>query len=136
MSIIHNLLGMELVMTAGKKVSTVHRLLLMQALVIIVTTLGFLIFGSAQMAVSPGLGGLVAFLPNLGFAYRMQLASGKKAKQMVRSFYANEAIKIFLTAALFLIVFQVPEVNLLTLLAGYVAVVSVHWFALYLWRTV
>ncbi len=123
-------------MAAGKKDSTVHKLLLMQALVMIVTTLGFLIFGGARMAMSPGLGGLVAFLPNLGFAYRMQLASEKKAKQMVRSFYVSVAIKILLTAALFLIVFQIPEVNLLTLLVGYIAVVSVHWFALYLWRTV
>ncbi len=123
-------------MAAGESVSTVNKLLLFQALVIILTTAGFLIFGGTQEAMSSGLGGLVAFLPNLGFAIRMQRASGKKAKHIVRSFYVNEAIKIFFTAALFIIVFQIPELNILTLLAGYIAVVSVHWFALVIWRTV
>ena len=123
-------------MAAGKKVSTVHKLLLLQALVVAVTTLGVLIFGGEQQAMSTGLGGLVAFLPNLGFAYRMRLSSGMKAKQIVRTFYANSAIKIFLTAALFVIFLQIPEMNFLTLLVGYIAVVSVHWFALILWRTV
>lgn len=123
-------------MAAGESVSTVNKLLLFQALVMILTTAGFLFFGGAQEAMSSGLGGLVAFLPNLGFAIRMQRSSGKKAKQIVRSFYVNEAIKIFFTVALFIIVFQIPELNILALLAGYIAVVSVHWFALVIWRTV
>jgi len=121
-------------MTARKKVSTVTKIINLQALTLITITIGFFLHGGWQKATSPGLGGIVALLPNIHFAYRMYLASGKEAKQIVRSFYAAEITKIFLTAALFFFVFHFPGVEFLTLLLGYIAVASVHWFALILWR--
>ncbi len=121
-------------MAAGKKLSTVNKLLILQALVMLVTANGFLLLSSCQDAVSFVLGGLVALIPNIYFAYRLHLVREKEAKIIVRSFYASETKKILLTVALFVIVFQIREVNVLTLLFGYIAVVSVHWFALILWR--
>jgi ATP synthase protein I len=49
-------------------------------------------------------------------------------------FYAGETAKLILTVALFSIVLQIPAVDFLTLLIGYIAVLSVFWFALLLWR--
>ena len=121
-------------MAAGKEISTVSKMLILQALVILVTAMGFMLLGGWQKAMSPVLGGLVALIPNVYFAYRLYLASGKEAKIIVRTFYVSETTKILLTVALFVIVFQIRGVNVLTLLAGYIAVVSVHWVALILWR--
>ena len=121
-------------MAAGEKISTVSKILILQAIVMVVITFVAFFFVGAQKAMSSGLGGLVVILPNLYFAYRVQLANGKEAKQIVRSFYVGEAGKIFLTAALFIIVFQIPGMNLVSLLMGYMAVASVYWFALILWR--
>ena len=121
-------------MAARKKISTVSKLLILQALVMLLTVSGFMLLGGRQAALSSGLGSLVALLPNIYFAYRIHLASGKEAKVIVRTFYASETKKILLTAALFVIVFQIRGVNILTLFAGYIAVVSVHWLALIIWR--
>ena len=121
-------------MAAGKKISTVSKLLILQALVMFLTVSGFMLLGGWQTALSSGLGSLVALLPNIYCAYRIHLASGKEAKVIVRTFYASETKKILLTAALFVIVFQIRGVNILTLFAGYIAVVSVHWLALIIWR--
>ncbi len=121
-------------MTAGNVSSTVGKLLILQVIVGIMVAAGFFLAGGWHMAVSPALGGLAALLPNIYFAFRMYLVKGKEAEKIVRSFYAGESGKIFLTALLFYLIFQVPEINLLTLLAGYMAVLSVFWFALLLWR--
>jgi ATP synthase protein I len=134
MAIIHQLLKVELVMGAGKKVSTVSKIIILQAIVMVVATFAVFYFFGTQKALSSGLGGLVAFLPNLYFAYLVQLANGKDAEKIMRSFYVGEAKKVLLTAALFVLVFQIPEMNLLLLLMGYMAVTSVYWFALVLWR--
>lgn len=90
--------------------------------------------GGWKNALSPFLGSIVALLPNCYVAYRLYLSRDWDAQRIVRSFYASESWKIILTATLFAIVFQIPDVNLLTLLVGYLAVLSVFWFALILWR--
>ena len=112
--------------------STVSKILILQATVTIMIAMVFVIFSGFQQAMSPALGGVVALVPNLYFAYRIHLASGKPAIQIVRAFYIAEAIKIFLTVVLFCIVYQIPGINFLTLFFSYVAVLSVHWFALIL----
>jgi len=121
-------------MTDEAAVSTVSKVLILQSLVLAIMTCGFFIHGGWVNAKSPCLGGLTALLPNILFAYWIQLTRGKSAKNMVRSLYFAEAKKIFLTVALFILVVQVPGVKLLTLLVGYSVVLSVHWFALILWR--
>ena len=116
--------------------STISKICIFQILVALFVTLGFLVFGSEQQALSPALGGVAAVVPNLYFAFRIYLAKGKDAKKIMRSFYAGESGKVILTAALFALIFQIPTINLLTLLVGYIAVLSVFWFALLLWRDV
>ena len=121
-------------MAVRNEFSTVKKILLLQVLIAIVIASGFFVMGGLNSALSPALGSIVALLPNCYFAYKIYLSRNKEAKKIVRSFYSGESAKILLTAALFALVFQIPDVNLLTLLAGYMAVLSVFWFALILWR--
>jgi ATP synthase protein I len=112
----------------------VKKILSAQVLIAILMASGFLLQGGLQSAMSPMLGGLAAFLPNCYFSYRLYRSRNLDAKRMVRSFYTGESIKMLLTAAIFIIIFQMPGINFLTLLVGYLAVLSVFWFALLLWR--
>ena len=125
---------MGLGMTGKNEFSAVIKLLMLQVLIAMLIASGFFVLGGWKNAMSPFLGSIVALLPNCYFAYRMYLSRNWDANKIVRSFYASESKKLFLTAALFAMVFQIPDVNLLTLLIGYVAVLSVFWFALILWR--
>ena len=115
---------------ADRKLSTVSKILIYQGLIIISMASGFAVYGGKQMALSGALGGVAAFIPNLYFAFKMQRASGEEARKIVRAFYAGESGKLLLTAALFGLIFQIPNIEILPLLAGYVAALSVFWFAL------
>lgn len=116
-------------MTATNE-ETVGRILSYQILIIIIITAGFAIFGGWQKAISPALGGVAAFIPNLYFALRVRRTAGREPKKIVRSFYAGESGKLLLTAALFIMIFQIPNIEILPLLAGYVPALSAFWFAL------
>jgi ATP synthase protein I len=78
------------------------------------------------------LGGLAALLPNLYFAFRTTRAVATDAQSIVRAFYAGESGKLILTAVLFYLIFQLPGIKFLPLLAAYAAVLSTFWFALIL----
>ncbi|MGZ4958611.1 MAG: ATP synthase subunit I [Methylomonas sp.] len=114
--------------------SAVGRVLYAQVLMAAVVASGFLLMGGWKSAVSPLLGGGIALLPNFYFAYKIYLARNMEAQAVVNAFYKGETIKLILTAALFAMVLQIPSVDFLTLLIGYMAVLSVFWFALFYWR--
>ena len=52
------------------------------------------------------------------------------AKKVVRTFYMGESAKLILTAVMFFLVFQWSEVVIIPLMAGFVAALTVFWFAL------
>lgn len=112
------------------KLSTVGKILGYQLLVISIITVGFVIAGGWQDALSPALGGVAAFVPNLYFALRIYKSAGQNARKIINSFYVGESVKLLLTVTLFVLIFQIPGIKILPLLAGYVAVLSVFWFAL------
>jgi len=112
--------------------STISKVLIMQASIALSITIGFLAFGTENMALSSIIGGLTAFLPNLYFAYRISLFKGESAKKIVQSFYSGESRKVLMTCALFAVAFQVPGVQFLPLMVCFVAVLSVFWLALIL----
>ncbi len=115
---------------AARRLSTVSKILLYQVLIIIVVTAGFAVAGGKMTALSTALGGAAAFFPNLFFAYRMAKATGQEARKIVVSFYTGEVGKLLLTAALFVLIFQIPNIDILPLLVGYLTALSVFWFAL------
>ena len=117
-------------MTAEKKLSTVSKILSLQILVILVISTGFYIADGWSKAISPMLGGFVAFVPNVYLAIRMARAAGQPPQKIVRSFYAGESGKLVLTGMLFYMVFQIQGIELLPLLSSYAATLSIFWFAL------
>ncbi len=116
-------------MTDGKR-STVIKIISYQLLVIIIMTAGFALTGGKSSALSAVLGGAAAFIPNLYFALRVYKSAGQEARKIVNSFYAGESGKLLLTAGLFFMIFQLPNIEILVLLAVYMAALSVFWFAL------
>jgi len=115
---------------AARNRSTVSKVISYQILVIIIMTAGFALVGARPYALSAALGGAAAFIPNLYFALRVRRSAGQEARKIVRSFYAGESGKLLLTAALFFMIFQLPNIEILPLLSVYVAALSVFWFAL------
>lgn len=117
-------------MAEEKYDSTVSKILILQILAIGTVASGFFLIGSWEAFYSSALGGLAAFLPNLYFALRISGAAKGDPKKIVRSFYVGESGKLVLTALLFYMFFQLPGIELLPLMIGFVAALSVFWFAL------
>jgi ATP synthase protein I len=112
---------------------TVRQVLQLQMLALLVVASVAMGLGGVQQAKSGLIGGLVGFLPNAWFAWKFgRLDPKKNAKQVIRTFYAGEAVKLVGTALLFAIVFQIPDIQFLPLFAGFLAVITVFWFALLL----
>ena len=120
---------MELVVT-DRNNSTVSKIISYQIMIIMLLTAGFALMGGKSYALSAALGGVAAFSPNLYFALRVYKSAGQEARKIVKSFYAGESGKLLLTGALFLMIFQLPNIQILPLLAVYIAALSVFWFAL------
>lgn len=120
---------MELIVT-DRNNSTVSKIISYQIMIIMLLTAGFALMGGKSYALSAALGGAAAFIPNLYFALRVYKSAGQEARKIVKSFYAGESGKLLLTGALFLMIFQLPNIQILPLLAVYIAALSVFWFAL------
>jgi len=113
-----------------RKHATVSKILSYQILIILIITTGFTLAGGGRQGLSSALGGAAAFVPNLYFALRIVRSSGKPARKIVNSFYAGESGKLLLTAVLFILIFKVPNIEIIPLLTGYITALSVFWFAL------
>lgn len=118
-------------MTAQNK-ATVSKILALQLLIVIGVSACFFVIKGLEGMVSPVAGGLAAFIPNLYFAFRIHRSSGKGARKILNSFYIGESGKLILTALLFYMIFQIPNIEIVPLLIGYITALSVFWFALIL----
>ena len=83
-----------------------------------------------EHAISAAVGGLAGFIPSCLFAYMVKKATDINPANLLQRFYLAEATKWVLTAGLFLIIFQFHNIKIIPLLTGYVAVLSIFWFAL------
>ena len=116
----------------GGYTRTVAKILAYQLLVIAVVSTAFFMLGGWHKSLSSLIGGLAAFVPNMYFAYRLAVARNHDPGKVLRSFYVGESVKLLLTAALFILIFQIPNIEIFPLLAGFAAALSVFWFALLL----
>lgn len=114
----------------GWESSAVVKILGYQVLIIVLVAVGFALARDGRWVLSSVLGGVAAFIPNLYFALRIHKSSGQGARQVLNAFYLGESGKLLLTAVSFIIIFQIPNLEIFPLLAGYVAALSVFWFAL------
>ncbi|UYG07747.1 ATP synthase subunit I [Halomonas sp. M4R1S46] len=123
-------------MAASIKRPSVRRLLLVQVAVVGLATALAAGSGGAPAALSALLGGMVAFLPNAYFAWRVFRYQGARhSRNIVNGFYRAEAGKFGLTAALFTLVFiTVPPSNPAFFFGAYVVTLFVHWLGPWLLR--
>lgn len=115
---------------AEKAFVVISKVLGYQVLIITLTTLFVAIILGGAKACSSALGGLAAFLPNLYFGIRVYKSAGQPSKKILNSFYIGEAGKLLFTGLLFLMIFQLPNIEIVPVLIGYILALSVFWFAL------
>ncbi len=111
--------------------SVVRWILWMQLLAIVLITLAVWGVWGWVPAQSALLGGATAFLPNAYFAVKFGSPdTTRTAKDIVKLFYYGETVKLIITAVLFVLIFQVPDVMFAPLFTGFGLVLTVFWFAL------
>ena len=105
--------------------------LLWQLLVSLGLALFLLYFGTVE-AYSALLGGLICVIPNAYLATRLLMKSGSgDSRVFLRAAFTGEAVKLLLTAGLFMLVFStVKPLNILMLFIGFIAAISVQWIGL------
>lgn len=120
-------------MSASSLFKAVRRVLQLQLLTTLLALAIAWAVGGKEQGVSALLGGLVGFVPNALFALIFGRFNPKRsAGQVVKAFYLGESLKLFLTAVLFVLVFQIPGIFPLPLFATFFGVMAVFWFALLL----
>lgn len=96
----------------------------------VLIALVFLLTSGTKEALSAILGGLVAVIPSILFARKLFRYQGARAaRQIVKSFYIGEALKILSSVILFTLVFVLFKVAPLAFFFTYIMVLMNHWFA-------
>lgn len=114
---------------AVKRLRVIKWLLVFQAIGSVVAGLIGLLVLDITAGKSALIGGLTCWLPNCYFAMRAFRHRGARAARLiVRSFYAGQAGKMFMSAMMFAVTFiYVKPINPLALFAGYVGVQVLNW---------
>lgn len=108
----------------------VYRIVRTQLAVTIAVALAVFILAGLESAYSALAGGLISVIANFYFAMQTLAGTGKSPRQLVTAFYVGEAVKILITAALFVVAIKVLNVLFLPLFITYVITLLVYWFAL------
>lgn len=96
-------------------------------LVIIASCLTMIIFGLAETK-SILLGGLTAILPTVYFAYTFFAKTGAQAaKEITRTFYRAEAVKLLSTGLLFVVIIKFFSPLFLPYFIGFVVAQMAFW---------
>ena len=73
-------------------------------------------------------GGLAYGLPNLIFVWRVfRYAGAQEMSQFMAAFFAGEALKLIMSAFLFLVIVKYLPVSLLSTLAGFIGAIVSFW---------
>lgn len=110
---------------------TAYKIVAAQALLTVIIALLLLVISSTRSAYSALAGGLVSVVSNFYlaaklFRFERDVAPGR----IGRAFYIGEAVKILITAVLFVFIFAVLNTEALYVLLTYGATLLVYWFAL------
>ncbi len=112
----------------------VFPLLLLQLAVTVLAGMSGWLWKGPVAGYSALLGGMIALLPNLYFTYKaFRYFGARSIKATVQSIWSGEMGKLFLTAALFALVFAgVGRLNVAALFVGYALVLGIAASALLL----
>ncbi|MCH9699211.1 MAG: ATP synthase subunit I [Gammaproteobacteria bacterium] len=117
-------------MSYSPYIAKIRHVLLLQVSVALLFPVVWLMAGRILDAKSALIGGVVAVLPNLIFAVKLIRSIGQPHKQIEKTLYWGEFLKLVTTGLLFGLVILYIEISFLPLLLGFAAVLSVFWFSL------
>ncbi len=110
---------------------TAIRILISQVLVTGVVALGLYVWFGPREALSALTGGMICVLSGAYLAQAMFRGKPDRSPALlVRAFYVGEAIKLALTALMFLVAIVYMDVDILIVILTYMATLSMYWFAL------
>ena len=108
----------------------VRRFLWLQGLVIIALSLLFWAFLGQKAGYSALLGGMVCLIPTGFFAWlAFRYTGAQSAQRIVGAFYMGEALKLFLTMALFTVIFIWIDVVAVPFFGAFIATQGLVWLA-------
>jgi|SRR5690554_2969825 len=111
---------------AGRRLA--KRLLILQAAATLVLVALFALLYGAPGAKTALAGGVISLVPNAIFAvYAFRFGGARSASEVVRSFYAGEAVKMVLTIILFAVAFITLSEPWLPLFIVFSVVTFMHW---------
>lgn len=106
------------------------KVLFWQLVLIMGLALVFFLVSGLQAGVSTLAGGLTYWLPTLLFVWRLALQTRiPTAMRFIAEFFGGEALKLLLTAALFVLVVKLGHASLFYALFGLVVAVVGFWLA-------
>lgn len=107
---------------------TAYKFILFPALVVLIVSSIMLVFAGKNAGFSVFLGGIVWVIPNSFVAYKLfSNVSARAASWIVTTFYFAEAVKLLLTAALFIGIIKFYPLQLGYFLLGYGASQIMFW---------
>ncbi|MCO4321257.1 ATP synthase subunit I [Aliidiomarina quisquiliarum] len=111
---------------AGRRLA--KRLLVVQAAATVFFVVFFAWLYGASGAKTAFAGGIISLVPNTVFAvYAFRFGGARSASEVVRSFYAGEAVKMVLTMVLFALAFITLSGPWLPLFIVFSVVTFMHW---------
>lgn len=119
-------------MSEAQFAKTVVWLLRVQAILVGLVGLAFLVFGGQSHALAALAGGAIGIVLTAVVGLRMTISVGNQHEQVVRRFYRAMMLKLALAAFLFVVVARWFAPWFGPILIGYCATVLAYWIAL--WR--
>ncbi|GHE96230.1 ATP synthase subunit I [Thalassotalea profundi] len=108
--------------TVGRKIA-LTQILFTTVLMLLITLMVYFIWG-ANYAKSAFVGGIIAIIPNIIFAFKaFKYAGAQSARKVMESFYSGVKIKMLYTALLFALAFKFLVITPVALLSTYCVVV-------------
>lgn len=104
------------------------RMLVLQSLVTLFSTLIAGLLFHKYSAISALLGGMAAILPNMLYtAYAFRYAGGSQIQLIYKSFKTGSKLKLFLTIVIFMLIFRWPHVQAAPLFITFVITLLSQW---------
>ncbi len=105
-----------------------YRIVFLQLAGVVVLACLALIIRDMRIGVSVLLGGLAYVIPNLMFVWRVfRFVGARQMTLFMAAFFYGEAMKLILSAILFLVIVKYLPVSLLSVLVGYIGAIVAFW---------
>jgi len=116
--------------------ATAYKLIAMQTIAVLITSLIFLLTNGTKDGYSALCGGVISIFPNFVFAtLAFRNAGASAATEVLGDFFRGEALKLVLVIVLFWVVFKTLDVNYLPLFVTYALAIVLHWLSPLIFKT-